>query len=117
MSRAAARISVVVADDHPLYRDGVVESMKDRPELEVAGEATDGRAALDAIRSLGPDVAVIDVRMPGLEGMEVLNAVQREELETKVIFLSAFLDGEVGYKAVAAGARGYLSKESDSNQI
>lgn len=108
---------MVVADDHPLYRDGVVESMKDRPELEVAGEATDGRAALDAIRSLAPDVAVIDVRMPGLEGMEVLNAVQREELETKVIFLSAFLDGEVGYKAVAAGAKGYLSKESDSNQI
>jgi two-component system, NarL family, nitrate/nitrite response regulator NarL len=117
MTRAAGRISVVVADDHPLYRDGVVESMKDRPELEVAGEATDGRAALDAIRSLAPDVAVIDVRMPGLEGMEVLNAVRREELDTKVIFLSAFLDGEVGYKAVAAGASGYLSKESDSKQI
>jgi len=117
MSRATGRITVVVADDHPLYRDGVVESLKDRPELEVAGEANDGRAALEAIRSLVPDVAVIDVRMPGLEGMEVLAAVQREELETKVIFLSAFLDGEVGYKAVAAGARGYLSKEADSDQI
>src|SRR4051794_19832082 len=94
------RIRVLVADDHPLYRDGVVESMKDRPELEVAGEAADGRAALDAIRELAPDVAVIDVRMPGMEGMEVLAAVKAEDLPTKVIFLSAFLDGEVGYRAV-----------------
>jgi two-component system nitrate/nitrite response regulator NarL len=117
MSAEPARIRVLVADDHPLFRGGLVEIIKDRPELELVGEATDGRQALDAIKQLRPDVTVLDARMPELEGMEVLKAVKAQALETKVMFLSAFLDGEYAYEAVAGGARAYLSKESDSATV
>src|SRR3954453_21539516 len=110
-------IRVVVADDHPLVRGGLVELIKERPELELVGEAADGRQALDAIKRLEPDVTVLDARMPELEGMDVLKAVKAQALGTKVMFLSGFLDGEYAYEAVAAGARGYLSKESDSRTV
>src|SRR2546421_960939 len=111
------RIRVLVADDHPLLRGGLVEIIKKRPELELVGEASDGREALAAIKRLDPDVTVLDARMPELEGMDVLKAVRAQALDTNVMFLSAFLDGEYAYAAVAAGARAYLSKESDSATV
>jgi two-component system, NarL family, nitrate/nitrite response regulator NarL len=117
MSGDSGRIRVLVADDHPLFRGGLVEVIKERPELELVGEAADGRQALDAIKRLEPDVTVLDVRMPDLEGMEVLHAVKGQDLETKVMFLSAFLDGEYAYRAVAEGARAYISKEADSASV
>jgi two-component system nitrate/nitrite response regulator NarL len=117
MTAEREAIRVLVADDHPLIRGGLVEIIKDRPELELVGEATDGRQALEAIKRLEPDVTVLDVRMPELEGMDVLKAVKAQALHTKVMFLSAFLDGEYAYEAVATGARGYLSKESDSTAV
>jgi two-component system nitrate/nitrite response regulator NarL len=114
---APARTRVIVADDHPLYREGVVRAIKERPDLELVGECDDGRAALDDIKRLEPDVAVLDVKMPGLDGTGVLNAVEREGLATRVVFLSAYLDGAFVYSAVAGGAAGYLSKEADRQEI
>src|SRR5436305_13744017 len=99
MSPAADPIRVLVADDHPLIRGGLVEIIRGRPELELVGEATDGREALDAIKRLDPDVTVLDARMPELEGMDVLKAVKAQALDTKVMFLSAWLDGEYAYDA------------------
>lgn len=106
-----------VADDHPIYREGIVRAVKERPDLELVGEAEDGRSALEEIKRLGPDVALLDIRMPGLEGPQVLNALQRDGVKTSVIFLSAFMEGELAYETVAAGARGYLSKESAREEI
>ncbi len=117
MTKGRARIAVVVADDHPLYRKAVVEAIKGRAELEFVGEAGDGRAALDAIRADRPDVALLDVRMPKLDGMEVLNAVVRDGLPTKVIFLTAHVDSLNAYEAVGAGAAGYLPKEASGEAI
>jgi two-component system, NarL family, nitrate/nitrite response regulator NarL len=117
MSPEPDPIRVLVADDHPLLRGGLVEIIKERSELELVGEASDGREALDAIKRLEPDVTVLDARMPELEGMDVLKAVKAQALDTKVMFLSAFLDGEYAYEAVAGGARAYLSKESDSATV
>src|SRR5439155_23149485 len=111
------RIRVFVADDHPLYREGVVRTIKDRPDLELVGESADGRDALEQIKRLEPDVAVLDVKMPQLDGPEVLNAVARDGLPTRVVFLSAYLDSAVVYRAVAAGAAAYLSKESSRQTI
>lgn len=108
---------VLVADDHPIYREGIVRAVKERPDLELVGEAEDGRIALDEIKRVTPDVALLDIRMPGLEGPQVLNALQRDGVKTKVIFLSAFMEGELAYETVAAGARGYLSKESAREEI
>ena len=110
-------VRVIVADDHPLYRESVVRAVRDRSEFELVGEAADGRAVLDDIRRLEPDVAVIDLKMPELDGLKVLNAVQRDGLGTRVILLSAFLDGAVVFQAVAAGAAAYLSKDADRRTI
>ncbi len=117
MPPVRGRVRVLIADDHPLYRDGVARAIKGRPELELVGTAADGREALDAIRRLAPDVALIDVRMPGLDGPGVLRAVQREGADTRVILLSASVESETVYDALAAGARGYLSKESGADEI
>ncbi len=112
-----ARVRVLVADDHPLFREAVVRAVRERPDLELVGEAADGRAALDAIRELGPDVAVVDVKMPELDGLRVLNAVTRDGLPTRVVLLTAFLDGSTAFAAVAGGAAGFLSKDADRRRI
>jgi two-component system nitrate/nitrite response regulator NarL len=110
-------VTVLVADDHPIYREGIVRAIKDRDDLELVGEAGDGREALAAIDRLNPEVAVLDIRMPGLDGTQVLDAIRRDGVETEVLFLSAFTEPELAYRTVAAGARGFLSKESSRQEI
>lgn len=102
---------MLVAEDHPIYRYGVVHAIKERPDLELVAECEDGRAALTEIRSLKPDVAVLDLRMPELTAVDILMALDRSELETRVLVLSAYTDSALVYEAVAAGAAGYLSKD------
>ena len=114
---APPRVRVLVADDHPLFREAVVRAVRERPEFELVAEVGDGQAALAAIAELAPDVAVLDVKMPGLTGLQVLNAIQRDGHATRVILLSAFLDGAVAFEGVAAGAAAYLSKEADRRRI
>jgi len=117
MPSSHKRVRVLVADDHPIYREGIVRAIKERPDLELVGEAGDGREALESIRELSPDVAVLDIRMPELEGTQVLSAIKRDGVATEVVFLSAFMEAELAYKTVAEGARGYLSKESSRQEI
>jgi len=109
--------SVLIADDHPLFREAIARVIAGRADLELVAEASDGRAALERIRELEPDVAVIDVRMPELDGSDVLLALREEGLRTNVVFLSAFLDAKTVYDAVAAGAHAYLSKEAETHEI
>jgi two-component system, NarL family, nitrate/nitrite response regulator NarL len=111
------RVSVLVADDHPLFRDGIERAVRQRPELELVGAASDGREALDRIHELRPMVAVLDIRLPGLDGLRVLNALVRDALPTRVLFLSATGDPQVVYHAVQAGAAGYFRKEADRDAI
>jgi two-component system nitrate/nitrite response regulator NarL len=111
------RVTVVVADDHPIYREGIVRAINERPDLDLVGEAADGRQALERIQELSPEVAVLDIRMPGLDGTQVLSAMRRDGLETEVLFLSAFMGPELAYRTVASGARGYLSKESPRHEV
>jgi len=110
-------VRVLVADDHPLYRRAIVRAVHEHPRLELAGEAVDGEDALAQVRRRQPDIAVLDVRMPGLDGMEVLASLARDAPETRVMLLSAFSEGELVYKALAAGAAGYLSKDADEREI
>jgi two-component system nitrate/nitrite response regulator NarL len=112
-----ARVSVVVADDHPLFREGIERAVRERPELELLGAAEDGREALALIRELAPRVAVLDLRLPGLDGLQILNALTRDELPTRVLILSASSDPEVVYRAVQGGAAGYFRKEADREAI
>jgi two-component system nitrate/nitrite response regulator NarL len=114
---ARARVRVVVADDHPLFREAIVRAVRERPEFELVGQAANGREALELIREQAPDVAVLDVKMPEIDGLKVLNAVRRDELPTRVVLLSAFLDGATAFDAVAGGAAAFLSKDADRRKI
>jgi two-component system nitrate/nitrite response regulator NarL len=110
-------IRVLVADDHPLYRRGLIEAISRTPTLELVGEVQTGPDALDEIRKLQPDVAILDMKMPGMDGMEVTRALVGEELPTRIVFLSAYLESTTVYEAVEAGACGYLSKDSDDEIV
>lgn len=108
---------MVVGDDHPMYREGVVRAMKESGRIRVVADVGDGRAALAAIREHEPAVALLDYRMPELDGLAVVTAVARDKLPTRVLLLSATEDPATVYEALAAGAAGYLTKESDRDEI
>jgi two-component system, NarL family, nitrate/nitrite response regulator NarL len=112
-----SRTRVLVADDHPLYREAVTRAVRSRPEFDLIGEADDGRQALEAIRGQDPDVVVLDQDMPELTGLEVLNAIARDDLRAKVVLLSAHLDARTVYDAVAQGASACLGKQASREQI
>jgi two-component system, NarL family, nitrate/nitrite response regulator NarL len=96
---------------------GIVQEVKERPELELIGQAVDGRQALADLKVLDADVAVIDMRIPGLSGLDILAAAHRDGMRTRILILSAHLDSKLVYGAVAAGAAGYVSKEADRDAI
>jgi two-component system nitrate/nitrite response regulator NarL len=108
---------VFIADDHPLVREGLVRAVAGQPALEMVGSAGDGREALEAIRRIQPDVALLDVKMPELDGLAVVRALQRDDLPTRVVFLSAYVDSAVAYRALAEGAVGFLSKEASAATV
>jgi two-component system, NarL family, nitrate/nitrite response regulator NarL len=112
-----ARISVVVADDHPLYRDGLVRAIESDPALELAGVAANGTEAEQLIEDLRPDVALLDVKMPGLAGVELCERIVRGALPTRVLMLSAYLDPNLVARALQAGAAGYLGKDASREEI
>jgi two-component system nitrate/nitrite response regulator NarL len=112
-----SRVAVLVADDSPVYREGIVRAVKERPELELLAEVATGREALMAIAELRPHVAVLDMKLPDLDGNQVLRAINRDELPTKVVFVSAYIDSEIVYAAIGGGARAYLSKDATRQQI
>src|SRR4051812_48134203 len=117
MSERGKRATVVIADDHPLYREGLARAISMRPDLELIGEATDGRAALAYIQQLAPDVAVLDMRIPGLRALDIVEALTRDGSPTRVLMLSAATESSLVYAAVAAGAAGYWSKDAERDTI
>lgn len=114
---ADAAVRVVVGDDHPLFRGGVVRALSSGGEIEVVAEADDGISALAAIRQHRPAVALLDYRMPGMDGAEVAAAVLREGLPTRVLLVSAHDDAAIVYHAIQQGAAGFLPKESTRAEI
>jgi two-component system nitrate/nitrite response regulator NarL len=110
-------VRVLVADDHPVYREGVARAVSERAGLDLVAVAADGREAMTGIREMTPDVAVLDVRMPGLSGIEIVAEIGRERLPTRVLLLSAQSDEQLIFDGVSAGASGYLLKDSDRSDI
>jgi two-component system nitrate/nitrite response regulator NarL len=111
------RVRVVVADDHPLYCDGLVRVLRERPEIQVLAQEEDGRKALESIRQLRPDVAVLDISLPEIDGLGVLDAIKREALPTRALFVSARDDSAIIYQAISVGADAYLPKSSTATEI
>jgi two-component system, NarL family, nitrate/nitrite response regulator NarL len=117
MASGGKRVRVVVADDHPLYREGVVRALTATGQIEVVAEAEDGRAALAEIERHAPEVAVLDYKLPELDGLQVAHAIARDGLSTRVLLLSAFTGSGVVYKALETGVAGYMPKEARREQI
>lgn len=108
---------MVVGDDHPLFRDGVVRALSASGSIDVVAEAEDGVAALALIREHGPRVALLDYRMPGLDGAQVAAAVRRDQLPTRVLLISAHDESAIVYNALQEGAAGFISKESSRSEL
>jgi two-component system nitrate/nitrite response regulator NarL len=109
--------SVVVADDHPLYRAGIVRALLESDRFAIAREAADGQRAYELILVMRPALAIIDVRMPGLDGIGVISRLAARDIHVPVLLLSAVTTAEVVDRAIAAGAAGYLAKQADRDAI
>jgi DNA-binding NarL/FixJ family response regulator len=106
------KIHVLLADDHQLMRSGVRLMLERQADLEVVGEASDGREAVALAKSLKPDVVVMDIGMPSLNGIEAAHQMTQERPELAVMILSMHADESYVLRALRAGARGYLLKDS-----
>ena len=111
------QVSVLVVDDHPLFRQGVVDSLSLDPGISVVGQASDGLRALDLIHSLQPDVAIVDVNLPGVNGQHVTHQIAMEKSRTRVILLTGYDDSEQILHAAIAGAAGYCSKDIEPSVL
>jgi two-component system nitrate/nitrite response regulator NarL len=100
-----------------MFLDALVGAIAERAELELVGSAADGAEAVVGIRELSPDVAVLDMRMRGLTGEDVLRWAAQHAPTTRIVFLSAHIESDLVYRALAAGAAGYLSKDVDRDAI
>ena len=100
----------MVADDHPIVREGVVANLKRQRDLKVIGEANDGAEVLELIKQNRPHIALLDLRMPRMNGLEVLVALNELKLQTKAIVMTAFENEEDVQRSMKAGARAYLLK-------
>jgi DNA-binding NarL/FixJ family response regulator len=101
-----------LADDHPVVRAGIRAELERMPGVEILGEASDGRAALDMIKSLKPSMVFMDISMPGLNGLETTGRIHKEFPNVKVIILSRHENEEYYWQALRAGACGYLLKKA-----
>jgi two-component system nitrate/nitrite response regulator NarL len=117
MAGRRERTSVLVADDHPLYRDGIVGAIRARPDLELVAEAQDGRTALAQIEERQPQVAVLDFNLPSLTGVQIAAELTNARVATRVLILSAYDESALVYDALRAGARGYITKDADRDEI
>ena len=112
MAKTTGKIAVVVADDHPVVLHGVVALLSADPEVEVVGTALSGTAALDCVLKTDPDIAILDLAMPGMNGIEVLRRLGSAGMRAKVIILTAVADDSHILAAVAGGACGLMSKDT-----
>lgn len=110
-------ITIILADDHKLVRQGMRALLDAQEELEVIGEASDGQEALKLIETLSPDIALLDVVMPNLNGIEVAKLVRQRSLKTRLIFLSMHANATYVVRALQSGALAYVLKDSDFSEI
>jgi DNA-binding NarL/FixJ family response regulator len=114
---ARAPIRIVVADDHPLYRDGLRALAGRTPDLELVGEASTGIEAVEVVERTGPDVVLMDIRMPEMTGIEATRAILDRRPEARVLILTMSENDDSLFAAMRAGARGYLPKDADSTEL
>lgn len=110
-------IRAVIADDQMMVREGFSVLLNAQPDIEVVGEAVDGQDAIDKVMALEPDIVLMDIRMPVLNGIEATRQIVRTELSTRVLVLTTFDLDEYVYEALRAGASGFLLKDSSAHEL
>jgi DNA-binding NarL/FixJ family response regulator len=113
----ADSIRVLIADDHLIFRMGLRSLLNNEPDIVVAGEATTGTQTVEKFEDLGPDVVVLDLRMPGGGGMRALAGIHQIRSDAKVLVLSSYANEEEVYQALQAGACGYLLKDVGKTEL
>jgi DNA-binding NarL/FixJ family response regulator len=111
------KIRIIIADDHHIFRKGILSIVKDDESIEVIGEASNGEEALQLVESLRPDIALLDIDMPILSGLEAARKIKKDGLNTKVVILTIHKDKEYFDEAMELDIKAYILKESISNDL
>lgn len=112
-----ARIKVLLADDHPLFRDGLRFTLEQMSDIDIVGEAVDGREAVRLAAELNPDIVIMDINMPELDGLAATRQLAGRGDRPRVLVLTMYEDDESVFSALKAGAAGYLLKGADPEQV
>jgi len=110
-------IKILIVDDHPVVREGIGAMLKREPDFRIIGEASNGNEALEKARELSPDVILMDLRMPEVDGVEAIKRIKTEKPDIKFIILTTYSDDEYIFKGIAAGARAYLLKDAPRDEL
>lgn len=111
------KLKLLIVDDHPVFRRGLREIIEERKTFQIIGEAADGKSALAMLPQLRPDVIVLDIDMPHINGLEVARLLQREKSPIRVIFLTMYKDEDLYNAAMDAGVKAYVLKENAGEEI
>jgi DNA-binding NarL/FixJ family response regulator len=117
MASKQNKIRIVIADDHPVFRFGLRQIIEAEPGFDVVGEADDGAGALDLIQKVRPSIAILDVAMPKMDGLALARYLQKEELPVKIILVTMYREEKLFKKALEAGVKGYVLKDSAASDI
>jgi len=115
--RASDAISVLIVDDHPLFRDGLQKALELEDDIVVLGQSKDGEEALKAARTLRPDVVLLDINLPSINGLQVARQLKSERSDVAVVMLTAYHDSQQVLHAMRAGASAYCAKDVTPEQL
>jgi NarL family two-component system response regulator LiaR len=111
------KIRILIADDHPIVRKGLAALIETQPDLELLGEAEDGAEAVEKVLALRPDVTLLDLVMPRLDGIQAIREIMRQVPRSRILILTSFTEDEKVFPAIKAGAFGYLLKDSSPQDL
>ncbi len=111
------RLRVLVADDHPVFRHGITTLLRATPDMEPVGEATTGEAAIALAEHLQPDIILMDIKMPGVNGIEATRRIVQTSPQARILIVTMFEDDASVFSAMRAGARGYVLKDAEQEDL
>ena len=110
-------IRILIAEDQRIVREGLVALLEDEPEVEIAGEATNGQEAVELFARLQPDVVLMDLQMPVMDGPEATRRIREQAPDARILVLTTYATDEFIFKALRAGAQGYLLKDASTDEL